>query len=292
MKQKKLIFMISEISDRFDFTKTSDRKSSFFKGYHVMIFLFSSLFASAQTLEVGPYFGDSYYLGDLNPGTHFKNAQMAYGALIRYNIDTRWVVKVSGYYGKVKGNSALSNYMPDRNLNFESSLTDISAEVEFNFLTYFTGSRKNFWTPYIYGGVSIFMFDPQRDGISLQSLGTEGQNIGYLGRKPYSKTAFSIPFGLGVKFSVTKKLGLAVFWELHKTFTDYLDDVSTTYYLDGKNIDPAIPGVYYSDPTMNHQPLMERGNPNNKDWYSFSGLTVTYQFDIHSHRKCRDTKFM
>ena len=254
--------------------------------------LLMSMFTNAQTMEVGPYFGASYYLGDLNPGTHFKNSQMAYGGILRYNIDTRWAVKISGYYGTVKSSSATSNFLPDRNLAFESKITDIAITTEFNFLSYFTGSHKNFWTPYISAGFSFFMFDPIRDGIPLQSLGTEGQNIGYMGRSPYNKFSFSIPFGLGVKFSIVKNLSASVFWEMHKTFTDYLDDVSTTYYLPANAVDPKVPGLYYSDPSMDHQPLMERGNPNTKDWYSFSGLTLTYKFDLRSHRKCRDTKFM
>jgi hypothetical protein len=75
---------------------------------------------------------------------------------------------------------------------------------------------------------------------------------------------------------------------MHKTFTDYLDDVSQTYYLNSHSNDPAS---YLSDPTLNHQPGMERGDPNNQDWYSFSGLTLTYKFNIHGSRKCRETKF-
>ena len=46
-------------------------------------------------------------------------------------------------------------------------------------------------------------------------------------------TQVNIPFGIGGKLSIGKKVGLTVFWEMHKTFTDYLDDISTTYYLAG-----------------------------------------------------------
>jgi hypothetical protein len=79
---------------------------------------------------------------------------------------------------------------------------------------------------------------------------------------------------------------------MHKTFTDYLDDVSQTYYLNSNNINPNDPAEMLSDPSLTHQPQMQRGNPETKDWYSFSGLTLTYKFNIHSKRKCRDNKFM
>ena len=84
---------------------------------------------------------------------------------------------------------------------------------------------------------------------------------------------------------------MTLFWEMHKTFTDYLDDVSQTYYLNSQNINPNNPEEVLSDPSLNHQPGMERGNPKNMDWYSFTGLTLTYKFNLHGSRKCRDTKF-
>lgn len=283
--------MIPEKTKNRGLTKTTTAKhlipgSCFFL---ILAFLTSSGFS--QTMEVGLYGGVSYYLGDLNPGKHFLNPQISYGFLARYNIDSRWAVKISGYRGKVKGNSQSSNFLPDNDLSFESPVTDISAVAEFNFLKYITGSRRDFISPYIYTGISAFFYDPVSNGYSLRSLGTEGQKIGYEDRKPYSNISVAIPFGLGVKFSLAKNLGMTFFWEMHKTFTDYLDDVSQTYYLNSQIINPDNPEEVLSDPSLNHQPGMERGNPKNKDWYSFTGFTLTYKFKLHGSRKCRDTKF-
>jgi signal transduction histidine kinase len=79
-----------------------------------------------SNLEVGLYGGDAYYLGDLNPDVHFKNAQIAYGAFARYNIDEQWALKLGATEGKVKGNSESTNYLPGRNLQFETPITNIS----------------------------------------------------------------------------------------------------------------------------------------------------------------------
>lgn len=256
-----------------------------------MMCFFLPLNLRSQTMEVGPLAGGAYYLGDLNPGKHFQNLQLSYGALVRYNFDTRWVVRFSFTRGKIKGNSAQSSFLPDRNLQFESPVTDFSVVCEFNFFSYFTGSRWNSISPYIYAGIGGFLFDPTNNGQSLRSLGTEGQNIKYDGREPYSTMGISIPMGLGVKYSVTKKLGLSVFWELHKTFTDYLDDVSTTYYLVGPSIDVNDPAQVLSDPSLDHQPGMQRGNQENNDWYAFFGLSVTYKFNLISNKKCKDKKY-
>ena len=245
----------------------------------------------SQSLEVGPYGGVSYYIGDLNPGKQFIHSQLAFGVSARYNIDTRWAVNLSGYRGKVKGNSS-NSFQTDNLLNFESPVTDISATIEFNFMSYFTGSHKDFISPFIYTGISVFFFDPMANGTSLRSLGTEGQNIGYKGRTPYGTSAMAVPMGIGVKFSLTRDLGMTAFWQIHKTFTDYLDDVSQTFYLNGDNINPNDVAEVLSDPSMSHEPMMERGNPSTKDWYSFSGVTLTYKFNLHGKKKCRDTKFM
>ncbi len=251
----------------------------------IMMFAVFHLFlggpgASAQDIEVGLTGGGCYYLGDLNPGKHFMNTQLAYGVLVRYNIDNRWSVKLSAMRGTVKGDAAQSTFLPDRQLTFSSYVMDISAVGEFNFFPYFTGSKRNWVTPYVYGGFGIFFFNPiSADGSELKNLGTEGQNVGYNGRKPYSTVSFGFPFGIGVKMSLARKLGLQIYWELHKTVTDYLDDVSTTYP-DYRN--------KYSDPTGTYSEGMQRGNAKNQDWYSFFGLSLTYKFKIVSNKRCRD----
>jgi Domain of unknown function (DUF6089) len=283
--------MILEKAFKRGLTKTATAKFVISRLCYLLAFTFLASSVFSQTMEIGLYGGVSYYLGDLNPGKHFLHSQISYGILARYNIDSRWAVKLSAYRGKVKGNSQSSSFLPDCNLSFESPVTDISAVAEFNFMKYYTGSRRDFISPYIYAGISAFFYDPVANGYSLRSFGTEGQTIGYEGRKPYSNVSIAIPFGLGVKFSLAKNLGMTLFWEMHKTFTDYLDDVSQTYYLNSQNINPNNPEEVLSDPSLNHQPGMERGNPKNMDWYSFTGLTLTYKFNLHGSRKCRDTKF-
>lgn len=242
----------------------------------------------SQALEAGLFAGGCYYLGDLNPGKQFLNYDLAYGVLVRYVIDDRWAVKISATRGTVKGNSSKSAYMPERQLAFTSPVTDFSAVAEFNFFDFYVGSRKNWITPYIYAGFSFFLFNPKNGGVALRDIGTEGQILGYEGRQPYKTYSFGIPFGLGVKVSLSRRFGLAVFWEMHKTFTDYLDDVSKTYYLNGPAINRNDPSQVLSDPTMSYTPGMQRGNSKNNDWYSFSGVTLTYRFNLITRKRCRD----
>ena len=157
----------------------------FFGPFLLLFCLWLNFPARAQvTLEAGVFIGDAYYLGDLNPDVPFRMAQVAYGAMARYNIDERWSLKLAVTRGSVKGNSEKTSLLPGRNLQFESPVTDFSVMAEFNFFQYFTGSRWNWITPYLYAGIGGFTFQPTSGGVKLRSLGTEGQNVGFDGRKP------------------------------------------------------------------------------------------------------------
>jgi len=111
----------------------------------IIILLVAGMGLQAQkTLEVGVFGGGSYYVGDLNPGMPFLMSKPAYGLVARFNLDPRWTVRLSGYRGKIAGDDNISNAMANRDLRFESNITDISAVVELNFFNYITGSTRNF----------------------------------------------------------------------------------------------------------------------------------------------------
>ena len=255
----------------------------------LFIILSSALMGYSQkSLEIGLFGGGAYYMGDLNPGTPFLQSQFAYGLIGRYNINTRWALRLNALHGKVKGDDEISKANLERMLNFESNITEFSLVAELNFFDYVTGSTRNYVTPYIFAGLGMFLFNPKVDDVELKDIGTEGQNVGFDGRKPYKTFSMAMPFGIGFKYSLTKKLGFAFEWGMRKTISDYIDDVSKTYYLDGESIDPNNTAQVLSDPTMSHKPGMMRGDPKTKDWYSFFGVTVTYKFELFRHYKCTD----
>lgn len=248
-----------------------------------------TLNSNAQTLEIGGFGGTSYYLGELNPVLPYNQARLAYGALARYNLNSRWAIKFSYYRGKVQGSDASGSPAIDRDLGFKSNINDFSLVTEFNFWEYFTGSKKSYFTPFIFGGISYFTFKPTSfGGVGLQPIGTEGQNVNFVGRSPYNQYSFAIPFGFGFKYSLNERIGLTFEWGMRKTFTDYIDDISTTYYLSGQNIDPNNTSEILSDPTMSHDPYMQRGDDQTNDWYNYTGITVTYKFDLRNKKECNN----
>jgi len=264
------------------------RLGIYMKGIALIVLLgLTSIGLHAQkSMEVGIFGGGSYYLGDINPAFHFRMTKPAYGLVARVNLDSRWAVRVTAYQGEIAGDDEVSGFVENRGLNFNSKITDFSAVMELNFLNYITGSTRNFLAPYIFLGIGVFMFEPESNGILLKELGTEGQNVGFNGGTPYGTTEIAFPFGFGFKYSISKKLGFAFEWGLRKTMTDYIDDISTTYYLNGESIDPGNQAQIMSDPTMSHKPYEARGNPTTKDWYSFFGLTVTYKFILGGNKRC------
>jgi hypothetical protein len=268
------------------------RKSCIFIIFLVLL----APFARAQKSgDFGLLGGVTYYMGDLNPSMPFRMSKPAFGILYRQNFNSRISLRAHGIRGTVAGDDAVSKANPERNLNFESKLTEAGLQLEINFFDYFIGSKMHSITPYIFGGASVFFFDPygnvQGSNVQLQPLATEGQgSTAFPDRKTYNLYAFSMPFGVGVKYSINKLFGIGAEWGMRKTTTDYLDDVSQTYYLNLAGVNPATasPNELASDPTLTHNAGMQRGNSRNTDWYSFAGVSVTIKIRMLSQEHCLD----
>ena len=243
--------------------------------------------------EVGLILGTSYYLGDLNT-THFNQSSATAGLVIRKNIDKRFVYKAEVIYLNIKSDERQSSdtIALNRGLHFRSPIYELSGQIEFNFLPYQSGNPLYTWTPFVYTGISIFSFNPQAENINgewvdLQELGTEGQGTTteFNGntRSKYSLIQFAIPIGGGLKIAVNENFNIVLEYGARKTFTDYLDDVSTTYA--GPNINGSWPvemsdlAQQMSDPNGTHVKDEQRGNPDKKDWYSFAGITLSFKLN-------------
>lgn len=254
-----------------------------------MLICTGSVQAQFARSEVGVFGGVSYYVGDLNPSKHFLLSKPAFGIIYRYNISPRFALKINGLYGTIEGSDAISKANSSRNLSFKSYITDISVQIELNFLKYITGHDKYKFSPYIFAGISLFNFNPraQINGswYALQPIGTEGQGTTLPNvSKRYSLTNVAIPFGLGIKYSPAKFLCIGAEWGLRKTFTDYLDDVSTVYadpvILAAENTEIAAmlaDRTIRADGEAVNNTGLQRGNSKTKDWYSYAGIFVQFR---------------
>jgi opacity protein-like surface antigen len=235
--------------------------------------------------EIGILLGASYYLGDLNT-VHFNQSSPAAGLVIRKNIDKRFAYKGEIMYVNLRSDERGSDdtIAASRGLHFRSPVYELSGQVEFNFLPYDPGNPLYTWTPFVYGGVSIFNFNPQAENaatngewVDLQEMGTEGQgSTTFPDRKKYSLIQFSAALGGGVKIAVSNSFNIIIEYSTRKTFTDYLDDVSTTYP-GGDLADMTPEAISKSDPSGTHLKDEQRGNADKNDWYSFAGITLSFK---------------
>lgn len=256
----------------------------------LFIFLAGAFCMSGQKQEMGLLGGVSSYKGELNPvllDSRFFSP--AAGVFYRYNVNRFFSAKTSVYYGKIKGDDNLSDkdFNKNRNLNFYSELLDVSVTSEFNFFPYEIGSSKFPFTTYIFSGIGLFKFNPKTEyqGLveELQPLGTEGQGTtGYPDHHVYALTQFCIPMGIGMKLNLGKFMAVGFEFGARYTFTDYIDDVSGTYVdkrvLSSEN-GPVSAAL--SDRSLSKDAKIGglRGNPDNNDWYFFSGLTLFFRLD-------------
>jgi len=262
----------------------------------IAAFIFSFSIKAQQfrpNTEIGVLLGTSYYLGDLNT-THFNSSSFAAGLVIRKNIDKRFSYKAELLYLNIAADdreNSTDTIAIDRGLHFRSAVYELSAQIEFNFLPYDPGNPLHTWTPFIYTGISLFHFNPQAENkegewVDLQPLGTEGQGTAAVGSKEYSLTQVAIPLGGGVKIAVNPSFNIILEYGIRKTFTDYLDDVSTDFVgsspataSNDYPVEMSSQSELMSDPNGTHSRGVQRGDPTKDDWYSFAGITLSFKLN-------------
>ena len=284
---------------------------------------------SYSQLSAGNYFeggitaGPMIFLGDLGghfgPGSTFlkdynmKATKMSYGVYLAAHPSELIGFRLALTYGKVegadsyiepKGGEEVARY--NRNLDFRSDITEayFATEIYPTVLledqpTDVVGRLR----PYGVIGVGVFHFNPQGTYIDpntgqttwvyLRPLHTEGEGFPeYPGRKEYSLTQINIPMGVGIKYYLSEQLNISFELLYRKTFTDYIDDVSTTY------IDPSLfyahlpageaqiaASIYNKSPLRGvpgsaYNPGDKRGDPNQNDAYITAIFKIGYRFGV------------
>lgn len=260
-----------------------------------------------NALDFGIYVGGSNYLGELTQSylPVWSETHLGFGAMVRYNMGGL-SLRASAMYMRVSGDD--KNFADDdefrarRNLSFRSNIYEFSAGVEWNLLGWQQTRTSYPNSPYLFASIGAFRFNPMaqfvyvpghhdpslesQDGswVELQPLSTEAQETTINNdQKRYSLTQVVIPFGLGYKFQVSEHWTFGIEFGMRKTFTDYLDDISTIYW-DDQDVqgsggfmafamkDRAVEAGYEPFPLD-----AQRGNPNTKDWYMFGGINITYR---------------
>jgi hypothetical protein len=260
------------------------------KVFSLLIALFFNVFLlQAQRVHVGVAGGLANYSGDLLDKLYPKRLTNGHiGIVAYYEINDRLLLRGSYIFARVNGDDALSEKaeLRARNLRFESKISEFSIGGEYHLFSLY----EKRYTPYVFAGLGLFHFDPYTHDTTgilyhLRPLSTEGQYTNS-GKESYQLLQPVIPFGGGVKFAITENLRIGVEFGFRKIFTDYLDDVSTSYpdynELLLTNGPIAVQLSYRGDELPGGDPAFptkdtQRGGSAQKDIYYFTGLTITFR---------------
>jgi Domain of unknown function (DUF6089) len=245
------------------------------------------------------------YFGDLAPRPAFASLRAtatrpSLGVAFSHRFTPRLTGRAALSYGRISGDDRKSAdpkdqdaiYRYNRNLSFRNDLVELSAvgvlDLFENLGSYL--KRRDF-TPYLFAGIAAFYHNPKaKDNagnyVALQPLGTEGQYVaGKNYPAPYKRLQLSIPFGVGMTYKLDRKVNISYEIGWRKTFTDYLDDVSSFYAAPADLSTKAAEMADRSTPDTKAQPQFkhsygekgaQRGTSNQGDWYIVSGFHLGY----------------
>ncbi|MCB0397119.1 MAG: hypothetical protein KDD36_10715 [Flavobacteriales bacterium] len=220
---------------------------------------------------------------------------------LRYKLNLYSALRTTFTYGMVSGNDNLTTEATraNRNLHFKAPIYEFSTQFEASWMKDKTGHRYRLrgvrgqkgFELYYYGfvGIGAFYYNPKAkwsgDGkwYALQPLGTEGQGLDPA-RDKYSRFSVAIPIGFGARHSMGRNAAIGIELGIRKTFTDYIDDVSTTYYSSSaisSNAGNELAGDL-ADPSNGDNPTwtapgQQRGDPTDKDSYMFALISFNYK---------------
>ena len=204
-------------------------------------------FLNAQIHEFGVFLGGSNFIGDVGKTDYISPNELAFGILYKWNKSPRHSYRFSYTQSTIMGND-LDSDVPgrvDRGYNFKNEIKEISAGLEFNFFDFnLHDVLTKKVTPYVYTGLTYFAYD--------ELYVVNGKT-----HKDYTASTFAIPMIVGVKSNVFENIIVGFEVGARYTFTD--------------NLDGSLPK------NKNLEPL-KFGNLNSKDWYVFTGFTITYTF--------------
>lgn len=204
--------------------------------------------------------GVSGFLGDLGGRNQigkdnspvdleFAKTRAALGVAYRHKFSKNLNWHSSFNFLSLAGDDKLTTeqYRNNRNLNFKSNVYEISTRIEFGISSFKRvgvyslkktlgrTSKSRSYELIGFLGVGAFYFNPKGMDpstgkyVALQPLHTEGQGLAG-GPKQYKRVSISLPVGIAFHAILNKYWSVGLEFCYRKTFTDYIDDVSGTYY--------------------------------------------------------------
>ncbi len=263
--------------------------------------------------------GKDYSLADID----WKSTSYNFTIAFRYRFHPNFATTSSLNFGVYKASDFLTENAArnGRQINIKSTLFSFSQRYEYivyanekvgkrNNIPGLKGMKDKNTQVYIYTGAGLALFDPragangatsfsvynQTEGIRLRPLSTEGQGKpGGFGDTYRGVTAI-VPFGIGYRMGMGRMWRVAVEATYFKTFTDYMDDVSTEYYNYVANDVTASPeAIFFSNPAEKGpwQKVIngDKRGDKQKDAFFYLNLTFAKNVTYKSYDRGRQIKW-
>jgi hypothetical protein len=228
---------------------------------YTVFILFSSIFwchlAFSQTHEFGGSLGLANYRGELAQVINLDSPGLYGNIFYRINFSKSLSFKASGGFAQIYDDDSKSKdvFAKARGHQFKTGILEFATQLEYNFLNFRSGGNRGLiqqWTPYAFVGLGVFKMVPVNNG-----------------QPTYSVFSGSIPLGIGFKAFLSDNWNMGVEFGPRFTFSDRLDDLGLE--VNGQN-----------NATLN--PKYYTGNPNDKDMYFFTGVSISYVLPDLSER--------
>jgi hypothetical protein len=235
-------------------------------------------------LEFGLYTGLAIFNGTISQSSLFSNDQNLFNGInINYTIFSNISASMTIASFKLSNSDANSNNNEQqaRGMNFTTSMLGISTSINYDFVDnrLYTKARKI--RPSIGFGLDVNSFSPSGtyNGVEykLQPLGTGGQLIDST-KKAYSALALGYFFNFKIKYQINRFNSVGLHMSIHKSLSDYLDDVGPDLYpsvdqILKSKVENKDVALYFSNPTSRNVVGQYRNSPNSaKDGFINFGI--------------------
>lgn len=251
----------------------------------ILVFLVSASFAQPVRLHILGGFAN--YSGDIKQQRlTLSKASGVITAGTTFSITDKIALRGDYSFTKLGADDKFNKAeLRVRNLNFKTIIQELTLMGEYDILNIY----ERGFTPYIFAGIGVFHFSPYTLSpagakVFLSGLSTEGQGFKeFPDREVYKTTQVNIPFGGGIKYALSDDVHVGFEIGIRKLFTDYLDDVSTTYIDETllrnrkgqRAVDYAFRGDELKPPLPYPAAGALRGNSKRNDYYYYGEFRVS-----------------
>ncbi len=212
------------------------------------------------SVDIGIFGGAGTYFGDMTKIDFQKSVNPAYGGFVRYNFNPRYGLR----FNVINGAIGAEGNFEEAVWSFKKNVTDISLLFEFNYLKYIVGDKITPWSTFIFFGVGMQTYNYNGDRLITVPPLPPVVAATYKFDSPGPVMTPTLPFGIGVKYNLSRRWGIGLEGALRKTFSDKLDDLDDPLNYEHTNATPPVQ-VKYTDQWHNN------------DWTVYAGIHLVYK---------------